>query len=275
MSRFATMFAGCQIRKEGALGAFWLLGDPDPQGSLNAIDSLVEGGADFLEVGIPFSDPVADGPVIQAAALRALGAGMTTKVAMELIAEVRSRHPAIPIGVLTYANLAVSDGFDSFVKRLAQSGADALLLADVPALEAGAFAERCRAKGLDWVMIAASNTPEPTLRTIAALASGFTYCVTRAGVTGHGDAAGEGNRALLSRLAHLRAPPPVLGFGIGSPEQVAAALEQGAEGAIVGSALVERGGKGEPLASFVRALKHATHGGHSQRLETAQDVTKG
>lgn len=258
MTRYATMFARCAARNEAGFGAFLMLGDPGPDASLAAIDRLVAGGADFLELGLPFSDPVADGPVIQAAATRALAAGVTTSDAIDLLARVRRRHPDIPIGILTYANLAIARGFDRFVAALAEAGADSLLLADVPSIEAAPFAEATSAAGLDWVMIAAANSPRPTLATIAALSSGYTYVVTRVGVTGADQAAGGNHKPLLDALRSVGAPPPVLGFGISTPADVARAVADGAAGVISGSALVRQLAAGEDLAPLVAELKAAT-----------------
>ena len=170
------------------------------------LDALVEGGADMVELGIPFSDPVADGPVIQAAALRALGAGVRTQQCLDLISAFRARHGAIPIGILTYANIVAARGIEHFCGELAAAGVDSLLVADVPSIEAAPYAAAARAAGIDLVMIAAPNTPRATLAKIAALSSGYTYCVARAGVTGadaqlaldHGAlvrSAGRGRRA--------------------------------------------------------------------------------
>lgn len=259
MSRYAAMFDRCRANGEGAFGGFLMLGDPGIEESLAAAGALVAGGADFLELGIPFSDPVADGPIIQAAAQRALAAGVRTADCIDLIARIRARHPDVPIGVLTYANIAVARGFEGFVRELAAAGADSLLVADVPSVEAEPYAATAKAAGLDWVMIAATNTPKETLRRIADLSSGFTYCVARAGVTGR-DTRTFDHRALFDELAEAGAPPPILGFGISSPDSVAAALREGAAGAVCGSAIVDglTNGSVESLAPLVRSMKDAT-----------------
>ena len=263
MSRYAAMFERCAAAGEGAFGAFLMLGDPDPDTSATLLDALVEGGADMLELGIPFSDPVADGPVVQAAALRALQAGVRTADCLRLIAEFRVRHPDIPVGILTYANIVAARGIERFAEELARAGADSLLIADVPTLEAKPYAEAARAAGIDLVMIAAPNTLEPALQRIASLSSGYTYCLARDGVTGADRAPTLRHAPLFDALAKLGAPPPILGFGIGSPAHVRQALEAGAAGAISGSALVrlvEAGASPEALSSFVSELKGATRG---------------
>lgn len=261
MTRYAAMFDRCAQAGEAAFGTFVMLGDPSPRICAAYLDVLIAGGADMVELGIPFSDPVADGPVIQAAAERALAAGVRTADALSLVAHLRSRHPSVPIGILTYANIVAARGIESFCSRLAQAGVDSLLVADVPSLEAAPYADAARAAGIDLVMIAAPNTGENALRTIAACSSGYTYCVARAGVTGHGEGPALGHRALFAALRRVGAPPPVLGFGIGSPDQVAAAVAEGAAGVITGSAIVERIARGETpqaLAAFVASLKAAT-----------------
>ena len=174
MSRYAAMFDRCAQRGEGAFGAYLMLGDPDPTPSAAYLDALVEGGADMLELGIPFSDPVADGPVIQAAAVRALAAGVRTADCLRMIADFRARHPDVPVGILTYANIVAAQGIGRFAAELAEAGADSLLVADVPTLEAQPYADAARAAGIDLVMIAAPNTPPPALARIASLSSGYT-----------------------------------------------------------------------------------------------------
>ena len=260
MSRYAAMFDRCRSRGEGAFGAFVMLGDPGPAECLATIDALVAGGADMLEVGIPFSDPVADGPVIQAAAARALSAGVRTGDCLDLLAEIRRRHPSVPLGVLTYANIVAARGIGPFCTKLAGAGTDSLLVADVPQLEAAPYAGAAKAAGLDLVLIAAPSTPYAALGRIAAMASGYTYCVARSGVTGAGVAPALDHRALFDRLSSLGAPPPVLGFGISTPDQVAMAMAEGAAGVISGSAIVDRIAKGatlEGVEAFARSLKTA------------------
>ena len=262
MSRYAQMFQRLHQRNEGAFGAFLMLGDPDMATSARLLDALIDGGADMVEVGIPFSDPVADGPVIQAAAVRALQAGVKVDDCFALIRQFRAKHPAIPIGILTYANLLEARGREKFCADCAEAGADSLLVADVPAREAEPWSTQMRAHGLDPVLIAAANTPQETLDRIAQLGSGYTYCVTRAGVTGTERAAKFDHAGLLSGLDQAGAAPPVFGFGIGTPTDVTAALAAGAKGAISGSAIVKLlDGAGDPVPAvrnFVASMKAAT-----------------
>ncbi|HEU0133711.1 MAG TPA: tryptophan synthase subunit alpha, partial [Allosphingosinicella sp.] len=184
MTRYPTMFDRLEGRGEGAFGAFVMLGDPDLATSATILDALVEGGADMIEVGIPFSDPVADGPVIQAAAVRALGAGTRSADCFRLLREFRDRHPDVPVGILTYANLVVARGLEAFYGAAAEAGVDSVLVADVPLIEAGPFLAAARSARVAPVLIAAPNTPPERLALIAAEGEGYTYCVARAGVTG-------------------------------------------------------------------------------------------
>lgn len=260
MSRYARMFD--RLGGEGAFGAFVMLGDPGLAESAAVLDALVEGGADMIEVGIPFSDPVADGPVIQAAGTRALSAGVTPADCFDLIAGFRKRHPDVPVGILTYANLVVARGRDAFYARAAEAGTDSVLVADVPLLEAEPFAASARLYGLDPVLIAAANTPPERLAAIARRGGGYTYCVARAGVTGADRAAEFDHADMLRALIVNNAPPPVFGFGISRPEHVRAALAAGAAGVICGSAIVDLIAKhADPppvLRAFVAEMKAAT-----------------
>ena len=255
MSRYADMFDLLAERGEGALGAFLMLGDPDLVTSARQLDALVEGGADMIEVGIPFSDPIADGPVIQAAAQRALKAGVRPGDCLELIAAFRARHPHVPAGILTYANMVVAR--PGFMREAAEAGADSLLIADVPALEAEPFAREMEQSGIDPVLIAAANTPDATLRRIARLSKAYTYCVSRPGITGT-HAGGQFDSRLIKRLREAGASPPVFGFGISKPEHVTAALSAGAAGVICGSAIVDCAACNGDVSKFVNVLKRAT-----------------
>lgn len=253
VSRYAAMFD--RLGDEGAFGAFLMLGDPDLERSAALLDAVIEGGADMIEVGIPFSDPVADGPVIQAAAQRALVAGVRVADCLGLIAQLRARHPDVPIGILTYANLVVARA--GFMRDAAAAGADSLLIADVPAIEAEPFARQMDEAGIEPVLIAAANTPEPAIARIARLSKAYTYCVSRAGITGT-HAGGQFDSSLVQRLREAGAPPPVFGFGVSAPEHVRAALDAGASGVICGSAIVDCADRGGEVAALIRTLKAST-----------------
>lgn len=260
MSRYDAMFERLRQRSEAAFGGFLMLGDPDLETCAKLLDAVVKGGADMVEVGIPFSDPVADGPVIQAAAVRALGAGTRVDDCFRLLSEFRSRHADIPVGILTYANLVTARGRDKFLADAAAAGVDSLLIADVPSLEAEPYSQAARAAAIDLVMIAAPNTPGQTLTRIARLCSGYTYCVARAGVTGERQELALEHDQLFGTLRSVGAPPPVLGFGISTPDHVRHAITSGAAGVISGSAIVrlavEQGA--DAVREFVAGMKAAT-----------------
>ena len=253
MSRYAAMFH--RLDGEGAFGAFLMLGDPDLETSARLLDAVVEGGADMVELGIPFSDPVADGPLIQAAAQQALAAAVRVGDCFELIAAFRARHPDVPVGILTYANLVMARA--GFMRDAAEAGVDSLLVADVPALEAEPFARAMKQSGIAPVLIAAANTPDATVGRIARLSKAYTYCVSRSGITGT-HAGGEFDAGLVERLEAAGAPPCVFGFGISRPEHVRAALAAGAKGVICGSAIVDCAARGGDVTALVRSLKAAT-----------------
>lgn len=235
MSRFAPRLA------EGrAFIPFLMLGDPDLSTSFRLLDAALEAGADALELGIPFSDPIADGPTIQRAAQRALRACVRPSSALEVAAEIRRRWPDVPLGLLVYANLVTAMGRPRFYERVADAGIDAVLVADVPVVEAEPFTEAAARAGVDPVLIAAPNTPDATLGRIAALGRGFTYCVARPGVTGAGRQLRLPPAEILTGLVKHGAPPGVIGFGLSEPEHVQAAFAAGAAGAISGSAAIER-----------------------------------
>jgi tryptophan synthase alpha chain len=253
MSRYAAMFH--RLDGERAFGAFLMLGDPDLETSARLLDAVVQGGADMVELGIPFSDPVADGPVVQAAAQRALAVGVRVGDCFGLIAAFRARHPEVPVGILTYANLVMARA--GFMRDAAEAGVDSLLIADVPALEAEPFARAMEQSGIEPVLIAAANTPDATVGRIARLSKAYTYCVSRSGITGT-HKGGDFDAGLVKRLEAAGAPPPVFGFGISRPEHVRAALAAGAKGVICGSAIVDCAARGGDVTALVRSLKAAT-----------------
>lgn len=249
------MFDCLGARQEGAFGAFLMLGDPDLETSAQLLDAVIDGGADMIEVGIPFSDPVADGLVIQAAAQRALAVGTRVSDCFELLASFRQRHPSVPVGILTYSNLVVAR--PGFMRDAAEAGVDSLLIADVPSFEAEPFARQMEQAGIEPVLIAAANTPQKTLSRVARLSKAYTYCVSRVGITGT-HTSGEFDASLIDRAVQAGAPPAIFGFGISRPEHVRTALAAGARGVICGSAIVDLASLGGDVADFVRTLKAAT-----------------
>jgi tryptophan synthase alpha chain len=253
MSRIKDAFARAESRKRAAFVAYLCAGDPDFDTSLAACRAVIAAGADILELGVPFSDPLADGLTNQLAAQRALKSGMTAARVFELVRRVRETSE-IPIVFYTYYNLVFSNGVDAYVRSAREAGVDGLLILDLPPEEAQEAEAACRAHGVDTVCIVAPTTPDSRLPRIARAATGFIYYVSREGVTGVRDQLAGGIPEAVARIrAHTRLPVAV-GFGISTREQVAqvAAL---ADGVVVGSALVNiiRDGLGA-LAGIAPAL---------------------
>jgi tryptophan synthase alpha chain len=266
MERYDNLFAELKNRKEGAFVPFVTLGDPTPEQSLKIIDTLIEAGADALELGIPFSDPLADGPTIQNATLRAFASGVTPTQCFEMLAAVRQKHPTIPIGLLMYANLVFNRGIDAFYAECARVGVDSVLVADVPIEESAEFRQAAMRHNVAPIFICPPNADDDLLRQIASHGRGYTYLLSRAGVTGAENRAALPLNHLIEKLNEYHAAPPLQGFGISAPEQVAAAVNAGAAGAISGSAIVkiiEKNVDNHPamlaeLKAFVQNLKAAT-----------------
>jgi tryptophan synthase alpha chain len=256
--RFTHLFRRLEREGRGALVPFTVLGDPDPVRSAEILTTIAA-HADALEVGLPFSDPIADGPTIQEAALRARAAGTTVARAFALVAELRGKNPELPIGLLVYANLVHARGLEAFYAEAARVGIDAVLVPDVPLEESAPFVRAARRGGVAPVLIAPPNASEETLSGIARTSAEYTYVVTRKGITGVGRGALDPSSRIVGRLAELGAPPALLGFGLASPEDVRRALATGARGAIVGSALIERCTK-DPASvpDYLDALRAAT-----------------
>ncbi|WP_258807016.1 tryptophan synthase subunit alpha [Pseudidiomarina sp. CB1] len=267
MSRYKAMFNKLEAADQGAFVPFVTLGDPNPEQSLAIIDALVAGGADALELGFPFSDPVADGPTIQKAAIRALSAGTKIADCFAMLSKIRSRHPDIPVGLLVYANLVASSGLERFYQRCAEAGVDSVLIADVPARESAHFIAAAKASGIEPIFIAPPDANAERLQRIAELSEGYVYLLSRAGVTGAETGMQRPATAVIDALKEANSAPPLLGFGIAKPEHVKAALAAGAAGAISGSAVVNIIAEHldnpqrmtSALTSFVAEMKAATN----------------
>ncbi|MUK26150.1 tryptophan synthase subunit alpha [Aliivibrio fischeri] len=239
MDRYQALFAQLEKKNQGAFVPFVTIGDPNPELSYNIMETLIEAGADALELGIPFSDPLADGPTIQGANIRALDSKTTPAICFELITKIRSKYPDTPIGLLVYANLVFANGIDDFYTKCQQAGVDSVLIADVPTNESQEFRESAIEHGIHPIFIAPPSASPETLETVAKLGGGYTYLLSRAGVTGAETKAGMPVAQLLERLNQYDAPPAILGFGISEPAQVEEAVKAGAAGAISGSATVK------------------------------------
>jgi tryptophan synthase alpha chain len=242
--RYQQAFSELAKKNEKAFIPFVTIGDPNAEQSFKVIKALIDAGADALELGIPFSDPSADGITIQMAALRALNSGINTDICIDILAKVREYAPNIPIGLLLYGNLVFARGIDNFYRDMAQVGVDSVLIADLPIRESLPFREAALKYGVAPIFIAPPNASEDTLREVSSYSRGYTYVLSRAGVTGV-DTIEESSqtdspaKGLINKLKEYHAAPAVLGFGISSPQQVKDAFIAGADGAISGSAVVK------------------------------------
>jgi len=240
-NRYAERFAALEAKGQGAFVPFTVLGDPDPETSLDILRAFAAGGADMLELGIPFSDPIADGPTIQSADVRALEAGVTPPQALDLVRRFREEEPDIPIGLLLYANLVNAPGIEVFYRRCAEAGVDSVLVADVPLEEAGPFRSAARKAGIAPVFLATPTATDERLeRLVEASKDAYLYVVTRTGVTGRDTSLAASAAPLLKRIRGIDPGISTLvGFGVGKPTHVRQSLQAGASGAISGSAVVE------------------------------------
>ena len=240
MSRFDTLFADLDTKNEGAFVPFVMLGDPSAEDAVDIIGTLIDAGADALELGIPFSDPAADGPTIQKSHLRALDGGATVNKCLDQISEIRRRYPEVPIGMLVYANVPYVRGLEKFYADLHASGADAVLIPDVPVREGAPFIEAATAAGIDPVFIAPAQARPEVLEGVAANSRGYIYAVSRDGVTGaERESQTKGLADVVSNISTYGGAPVLLGFGISTPQHVADAVAAGAAGAITGSAIAK------------------------------------
>lgn len=220
-----------------ALVPYVMLGDPDLPSSLAVAEAMAAAGADALELGLPFSDPLADGPVIQAAGRRALDGGFRVRDALGALAELRA-GVACPLALMTYVNPVLQHGYQAFVRDAAAAGADGLVVPDLPLEESGSLGDACRAAGMDLVLFVAPTSTDERITAVARAASGFVYCVSVAGVTG---ARADTLARVPATVARVRAHtdlPLLVGFGINSPEKAAGAAEV-ADGVIVASWIVQ------------------------------------
>jgi tryptophan synthase alpha chain len=262
MARLDETFAGLRQRGETGLVTYVTAGDPDLNRSALVLRAIDRGGADVLEIGVPFSDPVADGPVIERAAVRARTAGGTLSTTLDLVARVRADVRA-PIVLFSYVNPLLAMGERRFAARAAAAGVDGVLILDLPIEEAGGFQAILTGAGVDTIFLLSPTTTDARIARAAALGRGFLYVISRLGVTGARDSVADGAGELVARVrAHTRLPV-ALGFGLSRPEHVRRAGEW-ADAAVVGSALVseiERGADapdlGTRVEAFVRAMKGA------------------
>ena len=262
MNRIADAFARMRAERRTGLVTYSTIGDPDLPRSAEILRALDRAGADVLEVGVPFSDPLADGPVIQRATERALAAGGSLRSALATIADLRPQIAA-PIVVFSYANPLLRVGIAEFARQAAAAGVDGVLALDLPIEEAGDFRGALAARGIDTIFLLSPTTTDERIRRAAELGSGFLYGISRLGVTGARDRVASGADAMARRIRAHTSLPLALGFGVSRPEHVAE-IGGFADAAVVGSALVSVIAKesGSPeliprVEEYVRWLKAA------------------
>jgi len=252
--------------KKPALIPFFVIGDPDFDTSFEIVKAAIDAGADVLELGIAFSDPIADGPTIQKADIRALNAGMTVERAKEFIAKVRA-YKDIPIGLLMYFNLIFQYGTERFFADFARAGTNSVLVADLSIDDADEIDVYARRAGMDTVFMVTPNTDTERARKIAQRCTGFIYTVSLLGVTGGRDSLSDMIKPLIGRLKSITEVPVCVGFGVSTPQHAVELAKAGADGVIIGSRIVkiieenlnDKKSISVKVKAFIQEVKTALH----------------
>lgn len=270
--RLADRFAALAAEGRAGLVTFVCGGDPAPELTPAILDALVAGGADILEIGMPFTDPMADGPSIQAGNLRALGAGVTLARLIAIVRDFRRRDAATPLVLMGYVNPVLAYGVERFARDAAEAGFDGVILVDLPPEESDEVAPALKAAGLHLIRLATPTTDDARLPAVLAGASGFLYHVAVAGITGQKSASDSAIAAAVRRLKAATDLPVAVGFGVKTPEQ-AAAIAAHADAVVVGSAIVDLVGAAQARQSndipgevraFVAELAAAVRGARAR-----------
>ena len=236
-TRIGSLFERCRARRKKAFIAYLTAGDPNPESTADLVLAAERGGADLIELGVPFSDPIADGPVIQRASDRALRAGMTLPRLLQSVKEIRKQSD-VPLLLFSYLNPLLRYGFERLAADAVDAGIDGVLLTDLCIEEAKIPVQQLRARGLDTVFLAAPTSSERRLRLVAEESSGFIYLVSRTGVTGEQSSVAAAAQTLTSKMRNLTDLPLAVGFGISTPGHVAEVAKM-ADAIVVGSAIVK------------------------------------
>ncbi|MEM9009937.1 MAG: tryptophan synthase subunit alpha [Pseudomonadota bacterium] len=261
MGRIEETFAGLKAKGQKAFVAFVMAGDPDYDRALEIVRGLPGAGVDIIELGMPFTDPMADGPAIQRAGQRALAAGMTLTRTLDLVRAFRTGDDTTPIVLMGYYNPIYARGVTAFLAEAAEAGVDGLIVVDLPPEEDSELCLPAQEAGLDFIRLATPTTDDARLPAVLRNTSGFVYYVSITGITGAAEASAGAVGPEVARLKAATGLPVCVGFGIKTPE-AAQAIAGIADGAVVGSAIVDRIGAGEKTAEvlrFVASLAEATH----------------
>jgi len=272
MSGIRKVFTSLSERNEGAYIPYLCTGDPNPAFSLSMIETLCESGADIIELGMPFSDPMADGPLLQEAMNRSLKGSFRVDLLFEMIGNMRKEGFDQPVVVMGYYNIVHHMGEEEFCRRLSEAGGDGAIVVDLPIEESSNLDERCMENGIDLVNLISPNTPLNRRQMILERSRGYAYLVSVAGVTGPRDVLSEWTLRMVREIASTSPLPIALGFGISSPEQARAAFEHGASGIVEGSSIAaiysshlgDMKSALEALGDHARSMKRALSNGNGR-----------
>ena len=257
MNRYQTTFAQCKSENRAAFIPFWMIGDPDPAKSQKIIETIAD-HADILELGMPFSDPLADGPTIQASVTRALEANTTTSQCFEVIKNLREKFPSKPIGLLVYLNLILAYGIEKFFQQCADAGVDSVLIPEMPIEEVGLVKSVAQTADIDLVFLVSTNTPEARMQSIFDNSGGFLYTVSTPSITGAKTEISPDTLELIKTLKTKTDLPICVGFGVSTPEQVKLLSQNQADGVIIGSKLFKFKDDLPALKKFCKSCHQAT-----------------
>jgi tryptophan synthase alpha chain len=267
-NRIEKKFYQLKARKQKGLICYVMGGYPNPIACEKIISAIVEGGADIIEIGIPFSDPIADGPVIQEAAFKALKKGVTPQMCLNLIKKTRKRYPELPIVIMTYSNILEKNGFRKFMKMAKEAGTDGFILPDMTIDESENYLQYSKDLGLASIFLVAPNTSNLRIKNTLAVSTGFVYVVSVYGTTGMRNSFNKYSLTAVKNIKKLGSKKNIsVGFGISTPQHVKLMSNNGADAVIVGSAIVKMidGNKGDSiiqlqdnLRNYVKSLKAAS-----------------
>ena len=262
MTRIDTTFADLKAQGRKAFVAYIMAGDPDYDTSLDVMRGLPEAGVDIIELGLPFTDPMADGPTIQLAGQRALDGGMTLNKTLEMARSFRAQNDSTPIVLMGYYNPIYSMGVDAFLAAAADAGIDGLIIVDLPPEEDAELCLPAQSAGLNFIRLATPTTDDNRLPRVVQNTSGFVYYVSITGITGAAEAQAGDVAPEVTRIQTASSLPVVVGFGVNTPEK-AQAIAEVADGVVVGSAIVSRIGKGDSVDDVLAFVKTLADGAHA------------